>query len=65
VAQVQLRIRAVEELLDGAEPAALEPAQLAAHLTAAAQPLSMNAYKVDMLQGLFRQTLSELLSKAS
>jgi xanthine dehydrogenase YagS FAD-binding subunit len=65
VAQVPVRIGAVEDLLAGAEPAMLEPAQLAAQLTATAQPLSMNAYKVDMLQGLFRQTLSELLSKAS
>ena len=65
VAQVPLRIRAVEDMLAGAKPATLDPAPLAAQLTAAAQPLSMNAYKVDMLQGLFRQTLSELLSKVS
>ena len=65
VAQVPIRMRDVEDMLSGSQPATLEPAQLAAQLTASARPLSMNAYKVDMLQGLFRQTLEDLLSNAT
>jgi xanthine dehydrogenase YagS FAD-binding subunit len=64
VAPVPLRTPAVEDLLAGMAIEAMDPAQLALHLTASARPLAMNGYKVELVQGLFEQTLKELLEQA-
>jgi xanthine dehydrogenase YagS FAD-binding subunit len=65
VAPVPVRIESMEDMLGGVEIGAVDPARLALQLTLDARPLSMNAYKVDLVQGLFKQTLAELLSAAS
>lgn len=63
VAPIPIRMRDVETRLDGQSADGLDLGELSTLLVEKAQPLARNGYKVTLLQGLFRQTLEELLSQ--
>lgn len=60
VAPIPIRIEGVERYLEGKKLEDAEPHEMARHLIANAAPLAHNGYKVDLLQGLFKQTWMEL-----
>lgn len=65
VCPMPIRMQEVEARLDGTSASDLDYEELSSVLIEKAQPLARNAYKLPLLQGLFRQTLGELLSQAA
>jgi xanthine dehydrogenase YagS FAD-binding subunit len=63
VAPIPIRAREVEELLSGSNLNDVDLDAATKRLVADAEPLSQNGYKVELLQGLFRQTFNELTDR--
>ncbi len=61
VSPIPMRAHEVEDSLAGVERNKLDFDQLAAQLTRDAQPLEHNAYKVQVLQALFKDALRQVL----
>jgi xanthine dehydrogenase YagS FAD-binding subunit len=61
IAPVPLRLTACERMLQGKPANAAVIAEAAKHATAGAKPLPMTAYKLDLLQGLVRDILEQLV----
>jgi xanthine dehydrogenase YagS FAD-binding subunit len=64
IAPIPWRIQQVEALMRGRNFESLDPDHLARVLTSSATPLSMNGYKVPILQGLFREALARISGPA-
>lgn len=62
VAPIPIRAEAVEQAMLGHAPGELAPDDLANLLVQDALPLSRNDYKVQLLMGLFKQVLRDLVS---
>jgi xanthine dehydrogenase YagS FAD-binding subunit len=60
VAPIPVRAHEIEGLISGQKLRDLDLDKVANLLTANAEPLSQNRYKIDLLQGLFRQTFLEI-----
>lgn len=60
VAPIPVRIEAVEEAMVGKQLSSLDAGELGSKLVENARPLANNGYKVTLLSGLFKETLSSL-----
>ena len=62
IAPVPLRLAATEAALEGKPASAATIAEAARLATSGAKPLPMTAYKLDLLSGLVRDLLEQLVS---
>ena len=60
VAPIPVRSTSAEEALDGRSIIDLDDPTVPAAIVSSARPLSMNRYKVELLQGLFKEVLAEI-----
>ena len=51
-----------EQLLTGADPASIDPAEVAAAVISRARPLRGNRYKVDLAENLVKRAIGTLLT---